>query len=284
MTRRSKADPPAPVSQADEGPGLFDNPNPGSNGEPNTDTPSKNGDTITGGDAGATVEAPTEPTGQPDPATPASRISDPVITPEGGDDTIHVGASGLLTIPREDDDDDDDGGDENTGCEIKIRKPGRREYVVLDPDRMLPVKVISHKPDGDDSVREDFYYVPKDSPLRQPLRDEMKLAHVWLYYSPRSRRFRLWIVKVNVGNEWYDSLHARLFRKLPEFYKTHEFRVWGDQEQRHYRVKQRERSPDPVPWPVRDVGTLLAEALGDNVITSADHPMFKELVSGKEVG
>src|SRR5262249_29244681 len=93
--------------------------------------------------------------------------ADPELTRE-----IHPGVAGEFTIEAEDIDDFDEeiDGEEAPG-KIKLRKPRPREFIVLDPDRVVPVRLLAHKPDGEDSPKEEFYYVTK--PLRKGIDDSL---------------------------------------------------------------------------------------------------------------
>ncbi|MBI3411319.1 MAG: hypothetical protein HY040_23540 [Planctomycetes bacterium] len=87
-------------------------------------------------------------------------------------DTIKVGAGGKLVVPREDLDADLDDGAEIDLVNLqakKIRKPGRREWVVFKLGLELPTRMLLYKP-RPDAIETDYYYVEKA--LRGPIRDE----------------------------------------------------------------------------------------------------------------
>src|SRR5262249_1178855 len=117
----------------------------------------------------------------------------------------------------------------------KIRRPGRREFVVLDPQRVLPTKLLLHKPKGPDSLDTDYYFVAK--PLRARIGDELKPVRVSLFWSVQTRTHALWIVNVTPDNKWYDSLQDKLFRQPAEFFRQYEVRVFSDRDRGCYRVK-----------------------------------------------
>jgi hypothetical protein len=199
-------------------------------------------------------------------------------------DEIRVGAGGPLTIPREEFDEADSDGEEIEGATSgKIRKPGRREFIILDPARMLPTKLLVHKPGGQDSADEEFYYVARE--LRAGIKAELKAVRVYLYWSVQARTHALWVVKVTPDNSWYDSLHEKLFRQPPAFFEQNEVRIASDKDLKGYRVRKRHRSVQAVPWPERRLEDLLGEAIGQSrFIRSADHPIYELLISGEEVG
>src|SRR5262249_28521406 len=100
-----------------------------------------------------------------------------------------------------------------------------------------------------------------------------------------TRAHALWVVHVTLDNPWYESLQEKLFRQPTEFFEQSEVRVYSDKDLGRYRVRRRPRSDAAVAWPDRPTGELLYEALGPSrVITTADHPLYRELVSGEEVG
>jgi hypothetical protein len=245
------------------------------------------------------AQTPAQSTAAQQPAEPAADAEGPVtaddratprlpmIEPEPAqDDKIRVGAGQKLHIPREACDDDDDDADEEevVGAVVKIRKPGRRERILLDPTRQMVVKLLPHKPGGEDTIEEVYYYVPKGD-LRDGLSGELKSVRVSLYYALKARRFRLWLVKISPGNDWYDSLSEKVFKQPPGDILKHTWKIASDRVNGFYRVKRRPIRPDEtVTWPDRTVEELLGEAIGrDHVISSPDHELYDDLVSGEEV-
>src|SRR5262249_20290125 len=147
--------------------------------------------------------------------------------------------------------------------------------------REYPTKLLLHKPKGQDSMEVEHYCVAKA--LRGKIRGELKSVRVFPYYSTATRRFALWVVNVTPGNHWYESLQE-LFAQPPEFFRDQEIRIVPDKENDRYRIKHRDRSCDYPRWPERDVGELLGEAIGTaHFIQSADHPLYRDLTSGKEL-
>jgi hypothetical protein len=203
--------------------------------------------------------------------------------PAIADEKIDVGAGGILSIPREEIEYGDDEEEEEVGGSlVRIRKPGRREYFIMGPARELPVRLLVHKPKGPDTMDEELYYVVPQ--LRKGIGDELKSARVFLCYSVTARQFWLWVVKVTIDNSWYSSLQDKLLRHPPEFFRAFEVRVKSDKDASCYRVFKRTRSVQSIPWPDRPLNDLLAEALGaSKIITSPDHPLYADLMSGEEV-
>jgi hypothetical protein len=212
----------------------------------------------------------------------SAEVEELAESPTIPDEQIVVGAGGLLSIPREEIEDDSADEDELGGAAVKIRRPGRREFIIINPALELSTKLIVHKPKGPDSMDEEFYWVASE--LRKAIRGELKPVRVVPYFSTPARCHGLWVVKVTLGNPWYTSIQDLVFRQPPEFFATYEVRVFGDKDLGRYRVMRRPRSIQAVTWPERPTGELLAEALGpSHIICSADHPLYVDLVSGEEV-
>jgi hypothetical protein len=206
----------------------------------------------------------------------------PTIPHEQLDEKITPGAGGTLSIPREETGDEDLGEEELGGASVKIRKPGRREFIILNPTLEWPAKLIVHKPKGEDSADEEFYYVTPE--LRSKIKGELKGFRVFLYHSVIAHCFGLWLVKVTLDNRWYESLQDLLFRQPPEFFDKYEVRVFSDKALARYRVRRRPRTVQTVRWPDRPIGDLLGEALGPGrIIRTTDHPLYQDLTSGEEV-
>ena len=218
---------------------------------------------------------------------PASTRFDPAAMEEAEeattipDEKIVVGNGGIMSIPREDFD-DDDVSEELGGSRVRIRKPGKREFFILNPALEWPTKLLVHKPKGPDSMEEELYWVSKA--LRESIRGELKAVRVFLIYSVSARRFALWVVKVTLGNDWYESLQDRLLRKPPDYFTTYEVCVKPDKESSRYRVLRRPRSVKVIAWPTRPIGDLMAEALGQShIISTPDHPLYIDLTNFEEV-
>lgn len=195
------------------------------------------------------------------------------------DDQIHVGAGGPLIVPREDIGDDLDVGEDLDLAAMqakKIRKPQRHERFFLNPASELPTRLLLHKPNPDGIEVEHYYVSPE---LRSSIADELKMCRVFVYFSLVTKTHALWIVNVTVDNSWYESL-APLFRKPADFFSTNWIRVSADKKNSKYRVKHK-LMVDTAIWPAKTTSELLGEALGpDKFITSADHPLYRDLIDG----
>jgi hypothetical protein len=204
------------------------------------------------------------------------------IDPEAPD-AINVGAGGKLIVPRED---LDDGLDDGTELDLvgaqscRVRKPDRREWILLKRDSELTTRLLLHKPNPD-GIEVEYYFV--DRKLRDPIRDELKDVRVFLYYSPTRKTFGLWVVNVSPGNSWYESLH-QLFSRPGDFFAGNLVRVMSDKPTSRYRVKHKPAAATEVAWPETPIAELLGEALGkDHFITSREHPVYRDLVEGTEL-
>jgi hypothetical protein len=209
-------------------------------------------------------------------------VANLVIEPEVSD-MIQIGAGDKLVVPREDIDVDLDGGTEIDLVKLqakKIRKPGRREWIALHLSFELLARMLLYKSRPDD-IETDYYYI--DKALRGPINDELKNVRVVPYYSLKLKTFALWIVHVTLENSWYESL-AELFKQPAEFFTKNAVRVMSDMDNKRYRVRFKPMASEVV-WPTKATGELLGEALGsDHFIRSADHPIYRELIEGVELG
>jgi hypothetical protein len=221
--------------------------------------------------------------GQPQDADPAGHKASRTfrIEPEPAE-PINVGAGGKLIVPREDI-------GEGIGPEteldligpqrLKIRKPGRREWIALDPASELPTRLLIHRPKVDGIEVEYYYVVPE---LRGAIVDELKMVRVFLCYSFTSRSHFLWPVNVTIDNSWYDSLLS-LFGMPREFFGSNAIRVVPDKDKSRYRIRVKPIPTIPT-WLGRATDDLLGEALGaDRFINSVDHPLYRDLVEGQEL-
>ncbi len=197
-------------------------------------------------------------------------------------EVIRVAAGGKLIVPRE-----DIGADIVDESELdlagmlaqKVRKPGRREWIALNPASELTTRLLLHKPKAD-GIEVEHYYVAKG--LRAPIHDELKDVRVFGFYSFTTRSHALWIVNVTIDNSWYESLQT-LFQQPAGFFEVNAVRVLSDKDNSRYRVKHKPL-PGPVTWPTRSTEELLGEALGhERFITTADHPIYRDLVEGVEL-
>jgi hypothetical protein len=195
---------------------------------------------------------------------------------------IHVGAGGTLVVPREDlgdEIDDDSELDLASMVAQKIRKPERREWIALNLASELTTRLLPHKPTAN-SIEVEYYYVARS--LRAAIREELKDVRVFLYYSFITRACALWIVKMTIGNSWYESV-APLFGYPAEFFASNAIKVMSDKANSRYRVKGKP-IPGPVNWPVKTTEELLGEALGpERFITTPDHPLYRDLIEGVEL-
>jgi len=203
-----------------------------------------------------------------------------VVVPEATG--ISVGAGGKLIVPRE-----NIGTDVTEGSDLDIaalqtlkhRKPHRREWIVIDVESAITTKFLVHKPQPTAIDRELYYVAPA---LRAPIADELTDVRVLRFYSIAAKAYALWVVNVNVGNSWYDSV-ATLLRQPVEFFESNAVRIFSDRASSSYRVKFKPIDHIP-PWPPRSIEELLGEAIGaDHFITSTDHPVYDELISGTEL-
>lgn len=208
-----------------------------------------------------------------------ARVSD--AEPEPRCDEIRPGAIEKLVVPREDICADIELSDELTSddAKMKIRRPNRREWFVLRRSDELPTRLLFHKSDPEGIDEQAFFVAPK---LRGPVRDELKDVRVFQYMSVRTQSLGLWVVKVTLENSWYESVQ-QLLTLPPTFLDEHEFRIASDKKNSRYRIFTRKRTHE-VQWPTTSTQELLGEALGaDNFITSADHPVYRDLVDGEEL-
>jgi hypothetical protein len=138
------------------------------------------------------------------PATPAPTPL-PTVNAEP-DEKIHVAAGGKLIVPREDllaELDDGTEMDLVDGLPKKIRKPDRREWIVLNRASEFTIRLLIHKPKAD-GIEVEHYHIAM--PLRDPIRDEFKSVRIFLYYSLKTKTYNLWVLNVTIDNTWYESL------------------------------------------------------------------------------
>jgi hypothetical protein len=195
---------------------------------------------------------------------------------------IRVGAGGKLLVPREEIDGEIDESSELDlvgMLPLKVRKPGRREWIALNPTSELTTRMLLHKPMSD-GIEVEHYYVTLG--LRASILEELKAVRVFVYYSFTTKTHALWVVTVTPENSWYES-QAMLFQKPSDFFVSHAVRVFSDRANSRYRVMIKP-IPAQVPWPDRSTELLLGEALGAaRFITSPDHPVYRDLTEGTEL-
>jgi hypothetical protein len=199
------------------------------------------------------------------------------------DAEIRVGAGGTLVVPREDlgDEFDDSSELDVAGMlPLKVRKPGRREWIAVNPASELTTRLLLHKPKAD-GIEVEHYYV--DRALRPAIREELKDVRAFVYYSFTARVHSLWVIGVTPDNSWYESI-ASLLKQSAEFFARYAIRVVSDKPNSRYRVMYKPL-PGPVAWPNKSTELLLGEAIGPSrFITGPDHPLYLDLVEGSELG
>lgn len=208
-------------------------------------------------------------------------VAQPTIESEPKD-AINVGAGGKLEVPREDLDVDLDDGAEIDLINLqskKIRKPGRREWIILNRASEWVTRMLLHK-ERPDAIETEYYYVDKS--LRDRIHDELKEVRFFPYYSLNAKTFALLPVHVTADNSWYECI-AQLFKQPVEFFSQNAIRIMSDKANSRYRVKYKS-ADNKIVWPTKTTGELLGEAIGaDKFIRSADHPIYRDLVDGLEL-
>jgi hypothetical protein len=190
-----------------------------------------------------------------------------------------------LIVPREDLDAGIIDGEELDLAAVQakeIRKPDRREWFVLNRASELPTRLLLHKPTPD-GYEVEHYYVAKS--LRGPIIDELKEVRVFICYSCKAQNHFLWVVNVTPDNLWYETLD-KLLQHPVEFFATRKFRIYSPRKpakQDGYRVKVLPLT-ETVVWPGKSTDVLLGEALGPGrLITSVDHPLYRDLIAGEDL-
>ncbi len=195
---------------------------------------------------------------------------------------IDVGAGGTLVVPREDIGADIEPGSEMDTTEMmapKIRKPQRREWVVLNRRAELTTRLLLHKPRLQGLDTQHFFVEQK---LRVRIADELKPVRVFPYYSLTTKTKALWVVPVTEANEWYESL-AVLLRQPPQFFDANAIRVLSDKDLGKYRIRHKPFDGE-VTWSPKATDELLGEALGpEGFIRTVDHPIYTDLIAGSEL-
>ena len=195
---------------------------------------------------------------------------------------IRVGAGGPLVVPHE-----SLGLDSSSDLDFAayqlapIRRPGKLEWFALKPDRCLETRLLPMV-SGPSGMDKEWYYV--DPAIRGPIREEIRDCLVYPYFSELHHSLFLWIVTINEGNSWYESLRPAL-EQPAEFYDSHLIRIISNRLAGKYRRKQKPANVAAMyGWPDRPTAELLGEALGaDNFISTPDHPVFRELVAGQDL-
>lgn len=191
--------------------------------------------------------------------------------------TIDVGRISILAIPSEDLGLEDDGADLNFSSKFpQLRRPAKHEWIAFDPEKGMTVRLLAI-PRG---MAEDYYFV--DPEVRSLVADELQGFLIQPYYSVPLKVWNLWPVRAdNPSSTWYRSI-ASLRGLDAGLYKTEVFRVRADRDNGRYACKARKADPGEIPaWPGRDVGEMLAEALGGNIVKHAEHPAIAQLVQSR---
>ena len=198
-------------------------------------------------------------------------------------DRIDVGATAPLYIPHETFDVDP----ELAGVEVaapnqivkKFRRPHRRDWIQINPQSEYLTLLIEHSPQEDAQDKEYYWVVPQ---LRRHVESELKQIRIFMTWSLRNKDFAPWAIKATISNSWYESL-ARLLKRPFEEFRQFEFKIVADQSANRYSIRRRPASLQ-IEWPEVDMGTLLAEVVGEaNFITDVVHPFYRELVAGEEL-
>ncbi len=162
----------------------------------------------------------------------------------------------------------------------KIRKPSRREWVALKRDSELPTRLLLHKPKPD-AIDTEYYFVVEQ--LRGPIYDELKEVRVFVYFSFTSKTHALWIANVTIDNSWYESLQP-LFQQPASFFTENAIRVKSVRPESRNQIRYKPLPHAPT-WPQKSTEELLGEALGEeHFINSPDHPIYRDLIDGAELG
>ena len=198
-------------------------------------------------------------------------------------DRIDVGGTAPLYIPQETLDDDPTlaGVEVATPSQIlkKFRRPHRRYWIQINPHSEYQTLLIENVPQEDSPEREFYWVAPH---LRRHVESELKQIRIFMAWSLRSKDFAPWPIKATVGNSWYESL-ARLLKRPNEEFERFEFKIVGDQSANRYHIRRRPISVQ-IEWPEVDMGTLLAEVVGEaNFITDENHPFYCDLIGGEEL-
>jgi hypothetical protein len=187
-----------------------------------------------------------------------------------------------LIIPRASIADDADVGSDmdselNELREKRLRKPARREWIVLNVETEYPVRLLIHKPQSD-SPETLYYYVAPE--LQGAIRDELKLVRLFLYWSTMTEQFSLWPVNVTEGNSWYESI-SPLFKNYDQtFFDSHEIKIVPSKELSRYKVRKRPVE-ETIEWPSRPMEEIVSEAFGDMLVTEPTHEVYADLVAGE---
>jgi hypothetical protein len=228
-------------------------------------------------------------TNSPAPAAPEQATNPPtsriIAEPAPEAERIQPHAGGRLIVPTVDIElDDEQEIEDETTCEkLTICNPARNMWIVLDRSNWVKAKLLKFQPESPDkpnqrSQKAKWFYV--DEPLQQKIKSELCYAWVLPFLSVETNICRLWAIRVTTGNSWFETLHTKILSKPAEFFTDFEFNIQA--REINHRVKRRPRTHNP-PWPNKSTNVLLSEALGENIIATADHPFYASLIDGEEV-
>lgn len=203
--------------------------------------------------------------------------ADPQQAPRGNE-TINVGVGGKLSVPREEAEDEDTGEElDVSSLHNIIRRPDRHEWFMLNRAREHPTNLVIVK--GEE--KDEFYFVAPN--LRGPITSELRSVRVFQYYSLTTKRFGVWIVKKTSENSWYESQNS-LLKRSPEFFASHQILIRSDKKDKVYRAWAKAYAGPSIVWPTESMADILGEALGsERYITSAEHPIYRDLIDGEEL-
>lgn len=185
-----------------------------------------------------------------------------------------------FVIPAEDDDDllTENEFDIDAEMDLRIRKAGRNEFFKMNPASMFSAFMLPYKPDPAAMDEATYWVILK---LRRKIAPELRKFSYLTCYSCASKRLFIMPVKTS-DTDWYRSLEV-LFRQPHEFFETHAIRIKAEKEIGRYRIMFREDTA-PVSWPTKSTAELVTDALGAaNIISSPDHPVYQDLISGQEL-
>lgn len=183
-------------------------------------------------------------------------------------------------IPAEEEDDllEESEFDMDAEMGLRIRKAGRTEFFKMNPAGVFSAFMLPYKSTPDAMDETTYWVVGK---LRGKVANDLRKVKYLPCYSCASKRLFIMPVKVS-DTDWYRSLEI-LFRQPREFFDRHAIRIKAEKELGRYRIMYRQDA-DSVSWPTKSTAELVTDALGSaNIISSPDHPIYQELISGMEL-
>ena len=183
-----------------------------------------------------------------------------------------------IVIPREEVSVDAITGEALDSGALPIRRPHRREWFCLNRESEFPTQLIIDK--GATSEDEKLFWVSPE--LRDQVMTHVTLVRVFVYHSPIVG-FALWMVKVHTGNLWYESIH-NVLKRPKDLFDTYELNMTSNITRQRYEFRAR-KADRLIDWPdADDTPELLTDSLGQaNLITSADHSFYADLVAGEKI-